>query len=101
MWDDGYSEENALDGIIKEQEQDDLSKALDPLISAVNATNEQLRTSNANTEILKGAIEMLQRAITTQGGENIADALYLFALGTEGGVGQSECIPDLYAEAER
>lgn len=59
----------------KNQEQDDLSKVLDPLVSAVNATNEQLRKSNANTEVLKGAIEMLQRAITTQGGENIADFL--------------------------
>ena len=59
----------------KKQEQDYLSKVLEPLVSAVNATNEQLRTSNANTEILKGAIEMLQRAITTQGGENIADFL--------------------------
>lgn len=82
LWDDGYSDENALDGIIKEQEQaqqkheqDDLSKVLEPLISAVNATNDQLRASNANTEVLKGAIEMLQRAITTQGGENIADFL--------------------------
>lgn len=77
--------EDSLSDIIQEQEekeqeqqkqeQDDLSKVLDPLVSAVNATNEQLRTSNANTEILKGAIEMLQRAITTQGGENIADFL--------------------------